>query len=792
MKKSILITISLLLVLLIFPARLLHAEGGDEAGKRFTVSGRIRDAETGEDLIGATVYVKELGTGSVSNLYGFYSVSLLPGSYTLVYSYVGFETQKKNFDLKENITHNVELATANTTLEEVVVTGTAMNENVTRAEMSTINMDVKTIQKIPAFMGEVDVIKAIQLLPGVQSISEGSSGFSVRGGSMDQNLIQLDEATVYNASHLMGFFSVFNNDAIKDVKLYKGDIPASSGGRLSSLLDVRMKDGNSKKFSATGGLGTISSRLTLEGPIVKDKVSYIVSARRTYADIFLHLFGNEDVRDNTLYFYDLNAKINWEADENNRFYLSAYYGNDIFKGGDFGLGWGNRTFTFRWNHLFSKKVFSNITAIHSKFDYSLGVPEGSVNSFKWTANMTDYGAKADLTYYLNTNNTLRFGGSMIYHRFEPGYARGLGEEAFFGEYEVQHSNAVESGLYVSNEQKVGARLTLKYGVRFSHFQNVGSAVVYHYNDEFVKMDSSAYDSREFYSPYWGLEPRLGAVFLLNEVSSLKASYSRTRQYVHLAQNSTAGTPLDVWFPSSPNVKPQIADQVALGYFRNFLDNRIEASAEAYYKYTQNAVDFKDHADLLLNKEYEGELRFGEAWAYGIEFLFKYNINKFSGWVSYTLSKTERRIVGIHENDPFGSELFPASYDKPHDVSVVVNYEPTDRVSIGATWVYNTGMAVTFPTGKFQYNNEFVPIFSDRNGYRMPDYHRLDLSVTLRSKEKPGRWFYHEWNFSVYNAYARKNPWVINFVQDENDPNKTFAEMTYLFSIIPAVTFNFHF
>ncbi len=783
------IIISILMLLGIKP---VLADGEDDSRIRFTISGHIRDAASGEDLIGATVYIQELKTGTSSNLYGFYSVSLIPGKYNIVYSYVGFEPQQYSIDLRENITRDIELQSANQQLDEVVVTGEAINENVTRTEMSSIDIDAKTIKKIPAFMGEVDVIKTIQLLPGVQTISEGSSGFSVRGGSMDQNLISLDEATVYNASHLMGFFSVFNNDAIKDVKLYKGDIPASSGGRLSSLLDVRMKDGNSKKFTATGGIGTISSRLTLEGPIVKDKVSYIVSGRRTYADLFLRLSSNEDIRDNILYFYDLNGKVNWEIDENNRIYFSTYYGNDIFKNDDFKMGWGNRTFTARWNHLFSKKVFSNITAIHSEFNYELGVPEGSVNSFEWTSRMLDYGVKADLNYYINPNNTLRFGGSMIYHRFNPGRAQGLGEEAFFTEYEVQHSNALESGLYVSNEQKIGARLTLKYGIRFSHFQNVGSAVVYNYNEYYQKTDSSVYASREFYSPYWGLEPRIGAVYVLNERSSIKTSYSRTRQYIHLAQNSTAGTPLDVWFPSSPNVKPQIADQVALGYFRNFKDNRIETSVEAYYKYTQNAIDFKDHADLLLNKEYEGELRFGQAWAYGLEFLIRYNLDKFSGWVGYTLSRTEREIVGIHEGDPFGKDRFPAGYDRPHDISVVLNYEATERLSIGANWVYSTGQAVTFPTGKFEFGNVYTPIFSDRNGYRMPDYHRLDLSATLRSKDKPGRKFYHEWNLSIYNAYARKNPWVINFVQDENDPTKTYAEMTYLFSIIPAITFNFHF
>lgn len=786
MKIERIILLIGILVFFVLPD--LKADGeGDDSKTRYTISGHVRDAGTGEDLIGATIYVDELKTGASANVYGYFVLNLIPGNYTLIVSYIGYQTVQQSFQLKEDITWNVELNISNQELEEVVVTSTALNENITKTEMSSIDLDVKTIRKIPAFMGEVDIIKAIQLLPGVQTISEGSSGFSVRGGSLDQNLIQLDESTVYNASHLMGFFSVFNNDAIKDVKLYKGDIPASSGGRLSSLLDVRMKDGNSKKFSATGGIGTIASRLTLEGPIIKDKLTYVVSGRRTYADLFLRLSSNPDVRENILYFYDFNAKVNWKANENNRFFVSSYYGDDIFKNPDFKMGWGNRTFSFRWNHLFSKKVFSNITAVYSNFDYSLGVPEGEANSFEWTARMKDYGVKADLNYYLNMNNTIRFGGSMIYHRFNPGKAVGLGDNSFFDEYEVQHNNAIESGLYISNEQKVGARLSLKYGLRFSYFQNVGSATIYNFDYTYEKVDSVTYSSGVFFSPYSGLEPRFGATYILNEVSSLKASYSRTRQYVHLAQNSTAGTPLDVWFPSSPNVKPQIADQWAIGYFRNFKENKIESSVEAYYKYTQNAIDFKDFAELLLNQEFEGELRFGEAWAYGLEFLVRYNINKFSGWVSYTLSRTEKKIIGVNDDNKY-----LAGHDKPHDISVVFNYDPSKRVSIGANWVYNTGSAVTFPTGKFEYGNQSTPIYSSRNGYRMPDYHRLDVSVTLRAKEKPGRKFYHEWNFSVYNAYARKNPWVINFVPDDDNPNETYAEMTYLFSIVPAITFNFKF
>ncbi|MBN2173292.1 MAG: TonB-dependent receptor [Bacteroidales bacterium] len=774
-------------VLIVLPRFDLFADGEDDSGVRFTISGHIKDVKTGEDLIGATVYVKELKSGTTSNVYGYYALSLIPGNYTVLFSYVGFKPVEKTFDLKANITFDVELSMTSEELEEVVVTGTAINENVTRNEMSTISLDSKTISEIPALMGEVDIIKAIQLLPGVQTISEGSSGFSVRGGSMDQNLILLDEATVYNASHLMGFFSVFNNDAIKDVKLYKGDIPASAGGRLSSLLDVRMKDGNTKKFSGSGGIGTISSRLTLEGPIVKDKASFLVSGRRTYADIFIKLFGNEDIRDNRIYFYDLNAKLNYTMDEKNRLYASAYYGKDVFKNPDFKMGWGNRTFTLRWNHLFSQKIFSNFTFIHSDFDYELGIPEGSVNSFEWISNLSDLGGKADFTLFLNTNNTLRFGFSSTFHKFTPGTARGLGSEAFLTEYKVQNNNGLESAIYVSNEQKIGARLTLKYGLRFSHFMNVGESVIYEFDENYNLVDSTVYGKGKTFSPYYGLEPRVGATFLLNENSSVKGSYARTRQYIHLAQNSTAGTPLDVWFPSSPNVKPQIADQFALGYFRNFLNNTIEASAEAYYKHINNAIDFKDHADLLLNRGFEGELRFGEAWAYGIEFMVRYDLKKINGWVSYTLSKTERRIEGI--NNDF---KYPATYDKPNDISIVVNYNVSKRISLGATWVYSTGSAVTFPTGRFVYGNKIVPIFSDRNSYRLPDYHRLDLSFTLHSKEKPERIWSYDWNFSLYNAYGRKNPWVINFVEEPANPNETYAEMIYLFSFVPSITFNFNF
>ncbi len=763
------------------------AESEEESARKYSISGHVRDNHNGEDLLGATVYVEEISSGTVTNVYGFYSISLEPGTYTLRYSFIGYENEVKNIKLTKDIIMDVELKSTQQQLEEVVITGEAQNSNVTKSEMSVSKMDVKTIKQIPALMGEVDVIKAIQLLPGVQTAAEGSSGFSVRGGSIDQNLILLDEAVVYNPSHLMGFFSVFNNDAIKDVKLYKGDIPAAHGGRLSSLLDVRMKDGNVKHFSGTGGIGTISSRFTFEGPLEKDKASFIISGRRTYADIFLAFSSDENLRDNKIYFYDLNAKVNYNIDDNNRIFASLYYGKDVFKNDDFAMGWGNQTETIRWNHLFSKKLFSNFTLIRSVFDYYLGVPEGEASSFRWDAVMRDYSLKSDFSYYPDSKNKVKFGLISTFHNFQPGSAVGLGSASFFNEYTVPKNYAIESGIYLSNEQSIGEKWTLKYGLRFSLFNNIGRGIIYNYDREFVKIDSTVHPSGVIFNTYSGLEPRLGITYLLNDKSSIKASYSRNYQYIHLATNSTAGTPLDVWFPSSPNVKPQIGDQVAMGYFRNFRGNTIETSVEAYYKFNQNAIDFKDHAELLLNKEFEGELRFGEAWSYGMEFLVKMQLEKLNGWVSYTLSKSERKIAEINNG-----EAYRSPYDRPHDVSVVLNYRINERWQIGANWVYMTGQPVTFPTGRFEYGNVIAPVYSSRNEYRLPDYHRLDLSVTLKGKQKPGRKWQGEWNFSLYNAYGRKNPWVINFEQEPGNPDQTYAESTYLFGIVPSITYNFHF
>ena len=778
----------ILIFLIIIPFLCVRADGeSDPSIKRYPVSGHIKDMETGENLYGASVLVVELGTGTVSNEYGFYSISLPKGDYTFRFSYTGYESQVHNLKVEGETVLDIKLKPVLETLNEVEIKAQRTDENVRAPEMSVVKMDVQRINKIPALMGEVDIIKAIQLLPGVQSVSEGSSGFSVRGGSPDQNLVLLDEATVYNASHFLGFFSVFNNDAIKDVKLYKGDLPAQYGGRLASVLDVRMKDGNQRSFHGTGGIGLISSRLTLEGPIVKDRSSFIVSGRRTYADLFLIFSKDENLRKSKMYFYDFNAKANYTINENNRIYLSGYFGRDVFKNEFAFMKLGNATATARWNHLFSRKLFSNFTVLYSQYNYNLGTSnEDDPNSFLWTSVLQDYQFKGDFTYYPSANHTLKFGINSTLHAFDPGSAKGTGEETIFTEYKLDRAYALESGIYISDDQQIGSRLTLKYGLRLSLFQNIGPATVFSYDQDFNLEDSTNYSSGDFYKTFSGLEPRFGMTYVLDDVSSIKASYSHTYQYLQLAQNSTAGTPLDIWFSASPNVRPQVADQVAAGDFRNFHYNAIETSVEVYYKNMRHSIDFKDHAELLLNKQLEGELRFGNSWAYGIEFMVSKPEGRLNGWISYTYSRTLRKFRDINDGN-----VYPAPYDSPNDVSIVLNYEASRRISLSANWIYSTGKPVTFPTGRAVIDGAIVPIYSDRNAYRMRDYHRLDLSLTLHQKPSDKK---YNWDlvFSVYNAYGRHNTWAINFVQDNENPYVTYAEQTYLFGVIPAITFNFSF
>jgi hypothetical protein len=752
-----------------------------------TLSGYVHDKINGELLVGVSIYCLQLKTGTVSNVYGFYSLSLKPGKYTIRYSYIGFDPVEKEIELDKNVTLDVNLQPVEKVLGVVVITGKRTDENVREPEMSMVKMDIKTIKKVPALLGEIDVIKVLQLMPGVQTTSEGSTGFSVRGGSADQNLIILDEATVFNASHLMGFFSVFNNDAVKDVTLYKGDIPAAYGGRLSSLLDVRMKDGNAKKIGVTGSIGTVSSKLTLEGPIIKDRTTFLVAGRRTYADLFLPLAKDENVRKSKLYFYDLNLKMSHVINENNRLYLSGYAGKDTFKNEFASMGFGNQTASARWNHLFTKKLFFNLSLVFSNYNYELGTPEGDASSFKWTSQMREYSARFDFTHYLSSNHTLRYGATTMFHEFYPGSASGLGSETAFSTFILPTEYAFEHSLYGSDEYKVTERLTLKYGLRFAMFQNIGPGTYYNFDASHNAIDSVVYTTSKVFNTYANIEPRFAFTYLVNPISSVKGSYSHTAQYITLAQNSTAGTPLDIWFPATPNVKPQLCDQFAIGYFRNFKKNMYEASAEVYYKDMRQVIDFADHAELLLNQYIEGELRFGTGYSYGLETMIRKNEGVLTGWVNYTYSRAFRQIPEINEGNKYR-----APYDKPHTINVVVNYEINSRLTASATWVYATGLPVTFPTGRAVIGNAIIPIYSNRNAYRMPDYHRLDLSITYNGKEKEGKKWHGEWNLSVYNAYNRHNAWSINFTQDSKDPNITYAEKTYLFAIIPALTYNFKF
>ncbi|MFT5185078.1 MAG: hypothetical protein ACI84C_002214 [Flavobacteriales bacterium] len=753
--------------------------------EKYTLSGAVMDSSTGEELIGATIYDAASASGTNTNVYGFFSLSLPAGQYDITISYIGYNNFVQEIDLTKDVKLDFELIPSSIEIGTAVIEGTNdAVENVEGVEMSKVKMSMDAIKKIPAFMGEVDVIKAIQMLPGVQTVGEGNSGFYVRGGAVDQNLILLDESAVYNASHLLGFFSVFNPDAIKDVQLYKGGIPARYGGRLSSVLDIRMREGNNKTYCAEGGLGTVSSRLTLTGPIVKDKGAFLISGRRTYADVFLKLSKEPGIKDTKLYFYDLNAKANYKLGENDRLFLSGYFGRDVSGFNDlFRIEWGNATGTARWNHIFGNKLFSNLTFVYSKFDYVLAQENDDIG-FRWDSDIEDISLKYDFTYYLNPNNTLEFGIMGTKRQVDPGFARSTGETVVFNALKIPESNALETGIYVSNEQSITDALTAVYGVRFSTFSNMGAGTQWNYDTDFNPTDSVNYESWDIYNTFTNWEPRVGLNLRVGKGKSVKASYNRTAQYIQLASNSTASSPLDIWFPASPNVKPQQADQVAVGYFQNFFENTLEGSLEFYYKKMNNAIDFKNHAELLLNKHIEGELRFGDARSYGMEFMLRKQEGRLTGLVSYTLARTERRIPDVQE------AWYPTKYDKTHDISALLSFAITDRLTVGANWVYSTGAAVTMPTGRFEYMGELVPVYSERNAQRMPAYHRGDISISWTSKKSATRKWEGEWVLSVYNVYYRKNPYSINFIQDENDPNKAYAEMTYLLPILPAITYNF--
>jgi outer membrane receptor for ferrienterochelin and colicin len=759
-----------------------------------TLSGYLKDKANGEALIGATVYIQALKTGVITNSYGFYSISVPEGNYAVTFSYIGYQTQVPQIDLNASKQLNVMLEEDTKQLDEVVVTGDKKNRNVENLQMSMEKVQVKLIRKLPSFMGEVDIIKSITLLPGIQNGGEGSSGLYVRGGGPDENLMILDEAPVYNASHLLGFFSVFNSDAIKDVEVFKGGIPAEYGGKASSVIDIRMKDGNSQQLGMSGGIGNISSRLTVEGPIIRDKWSFIVSGRRTYADVLGKAIGIEALQDNQLYFYDLNLKTNLEINAKNRIYLSAYTGDDYFKAGEsIYMRWGNLTSTARWNHLFSNKLFSNTSFIFSRYNYALGVPGSTADQFDWTSQISDYNFKEDFSWYLNSKNKLTLGFNAIYHHFEPG-AVDANAGSYFTDLKLTNYNAIDNSLYVSNEQSIGPKLTLRYGIRYSHFQQIGKGKVREYlnpdhPDEKEVTGVKTYRSGELIAPaYHNIEPRLAIKYMLTPESSVKASYNRMAQNLHLISNTNSPTPLDIWLPSNRYIKPLIANQLGLGYFRNFRDNMFETSAEVYYKKMKNVIDYIDGAELFLNEDLETELLRGKGYAYGLELYAKKQEGRLTGWLSYTLSKSMREIPGINNN-----KAYPSSYDRTHNVSLVTNYELARRLTLSSTWVFSTGNPTSYPIAKYDVQGNTIYYYADRNSNRIPDYHRLDLSLNYDFKKNDQRRFKQSLNVSVYNVYARRNAYSVTFRQNEDKPNVSEAtRLSIIGSVIPSVTYNFNF
>lgn len=771
------------------------------AQAKHTLSGYIKDAETGESLIGAAVYVDEIKSGGVTNLYGYYSITMPSGEYHINVSYLGYKSQQHTISLSKNEVFNIEMQPDRQVLEAVEITAEKENQNVTSLDIGVEKIDAKTIKSIPQLMGEVDIIRSIQLLPGVSTVGEGATGFNVRGGNIDQNLILLDEATVFNSSHLFGFFSVFNADAVKDLTLYKGGIPARYGGRLSSVLDVRQKDGNAKHLAGNAGIGLIFSRLMLEGPIVEDKVSYMIAGRRSYGDIFLPIF-NSDFKNDKLFFYDLNAKINYRISDKDRLYISGYFGADRFKFRDFFQSyWGNKTATLRWNHIFGPRLFSNFSAIYSDYKYALGIPTGAT-AFEWKAGIRNTTAKADFTYYLNPSNKFSFGAQNIFYNFSPGVAKGQGDQAVLEELRVQNERANEVGIYFDNEQVITTTFSLQYGLRYSHFFNVGARDINLYTNGLPTAEEDiigvkSFKKGEVIANYGGLEPRLAMNYTFSEKASLKAGYNRMRQYIHLVSNTTAATPVDIWNPAGKYVKPAVVDQVSIGYFRNFLNNKFKASGEIYFKNYNDLLDYKDNAQLLLNDHIETELLHGKGRAYGLELQVEKTKGKTTGWISYTLSKSEIQVEGINQN-----KYYPSNYDKTHDVVVVLQYRLNEKWEFGTNFTFMSGRPITYPDSRYVFEGIVVPNYLNRNGARTPSYHRLDVSATLTPKEyrnkvlffinRPKRWE-SSWTFSIYNVYARRNPYSIFFRQDNDNPQITEAFRLSIFgTLIPGITYNLYF
>ncbi|MBT0609142.1 TonB-dependent receptor [Aequorivita echinoideorum] len=769
------------------------------AQEKFTLSGTISEIESGETLIGVNVIIPQLQTGAVTNQYGYYSITLPKGVYEITYSSIGFKTEKITISLTDNVKQDLALRTDSESLDEVIIEIDVEKLNIRNAQMSANTLSAETIKKIPVVLGEADVIKSITLLPGVTSAGEGASGFNVRGGAADQNLILLDEATLYNSSHLFGFFSVFNPDAIKDLTLYKGGIPARYGGRISSVLDIYQKDGNNQKYHASGGIGLVASRLLLEGPIKKDTASILLGGRSSYAHLFLPLFDN----DNVAYFYDLNTKVSYKFNNNNRFFLSGYFGRDVFEISDsFANSFGNTTLNLRWNHLFSDQLFSNFSFIYSDYYYGL---ELKFLEFDFDSGIQNLNLKYDFTHFASDNIELRYGLNSIYYKFNPGNVTPTSQESGINAFKLTDKFAWENAIYGEAEIDVSEKISVQAGLRFSTFNRLGQDELFLYeNDNPIifnqdlgiyqkaqQIDTISFRKSETIKFFANLEPRVNISYLLNENSSVKASYNRMAQYIHLISNTTSPTPFDIYAPSGKYIEPQLADQVAVGYFRNFEKYSLEI--ESFYKKVKNRLDYVDDADLIANNSVEQILLNGEARAYGMEVLFRKNEGKLQGWIAYTLSKSEQRTPGrtAVETGINNGNWYNAPWDKTHDISVTSQYELSEKWSFGANFIFQTGRPTTYPNGQYIYNGLVVPVYEARNSSRLSAFHHLDISATLTPSSNKDRKWQGEWVFSVYNAYNRMNAASISFRQN-TDIARNEAVRLSIFGIIPAITYNFKF
>jgi hypothetical protein len=752
--------------------------------QKYILHGTIKSGKTGETIIGATILVNNSSAATISNEYGFYSLTLPQGNHTLQVSAVGMITRQVQVDMAKKIRLDLSMSEDTKSLEVVTVISTATTRRLKNPQMGVERINVQEVKNLPVLFGERDVLKTIQLLPGVKSAGEGNSGFYVRGGAADQNLILLDEAPVYNASHLLGFFSTFNSDAIKNVTLYKGGMPSQYGGRLSSVVDIKMNDGNNQDFGVSGGIGLIASRLNIEGPLQKDQSSFLLSGRRTYADVFLKVFGDSSLRKTKLYFYDVNAKMNFTLGEKDRLYLSGYFGRDVLSQDELaGINWGNATGTLRWNHILNKKLFSNTSLIYSIYDYKIDINSESTD-YLIRSKIRDWNLKEELQWYANSSNTINLGINSIYHTIKPGEISINGNIGTVLQG-LPDRYSLENAIFISNIWKATDKWSLAYGLRVSSFSILGGSDYYTLNSEGEVIDTLHYQQGEVVKTYVNPEPRLAASYQLNNTSSLKASYTRNTQNLHLISNSTSSSPTDKWIASTNIIKPEIADQVAIGYYKNINGAQLELSVEAYYKSMQNQIDYRNGAEVFSNQAIETQLLFGKGRAYGIEWLFKKNAGKFNGWISYTLSKTERKIAGINN-----SNWYNARQDRTHDIAIVGMYQLNNKWMLSANWIFYTGDAITFPSGKYKIDGEVYFYYSDRNSYRMPNYHRLDIGATKQLRKR--KRFSSELNFSVFNVYGRANAYQINFQESEEHPEKTEAVKTSLFTFVPSISYNFKF